>query len=178
MVLKNKTILSWDKVLDGCFDLADKIVETPFEVSSMVLVPLIRGGLPIATILSSRLNNMPIFPVSLDNLELLKNVVEKYKTIIVVADVFKNDLSALGDALCAFGGHYNKSMVEGRNFVLCCLTAPLNTNQDDFHRFFSAFNFTDGLISFPWDVESLFDDGNAVFYDYVREYAGFRRDLK
>lgn len=176
MVLKSKTILSWDKVLDGCFDLADKIVETPFEVSSMVLVPLIRGGLPIATILSSRLNNMPIFPVSLDNLEPLKNVVERYKTIIVVADVFKDDLKALGDALCAFGGHYNKSRVERRNFVLCCLTAPLNTNQGDFHRFFSAFNFD--AVSFPWDVESLFNDGNAVFYDYVREYAGFRGDLK
>lgn len=176
MVLKNKTNLSWDKVLDGCFDLADKIVETPFEVSSMVLVPLIRGGLPIATILSSRLNNMPIFPVSLDNLEPLKNVVEKYKTIIVVADVFKDDLKALGDALCAFGGHYNKSRVERRNFVLCCLTAPLNTNQGDFHRFFSAFNFD--AVSFPWDVESLFNDRNAVFYDYVREYAGFRGVLK
>lgn len=178
MALKNKTILSWDKVLSGCFDLADRIVETPFEVSSMVLVPLIRGGLPIATILSTRLNNIPIFPVSLNDLEPLKNVVERYKTIIVVADVFKDDLKALGDALCAFGWHYNKSRVEKRNFILCCLTASLNTKQDNFHRFFSAFNFADGLLSFPWDVESLFDDRNAVFYDYVREYAGFRGDLK
>lgn len=176
MVLKNKHILSWDKVLDGCFDLADRIVETPFEISSMVLVPLIRGGLPIATILSARLNNTPIFPVSLNNLEPLKNVVEKYKTIIVVADVFKDDLKALGDALCAFEGHYNKLRVERRNFVLCCLAALLKTNQGDFHRFFSVFDFDE--VSFPWDVESLFNDRNAVFYDYVREYAGFRGDLK
>lgn len=177
MAFKNKHILSWEKVLAGSFDLADKIVETPFELSSACLVPLIRGGLPIATILSTRLNNMPIFPVSLDNLETLKNVVERHKTIIIVVDVFKNNLKALGDALCAFGGHYNKSRVERRNYILCSFAAPLNVEQDVFDRFFSALE-TDGLISFPWDVESLFKDTNAALYDYVREYAGFRGDLK
>lgn len=167
--MTEKLYISWEDVLKGIDNIAKDIIESDFlkPNTPACIVPLIRGGLPLGTILSHKLNGLPVFPLQFQTRDYkygrrirevgrMRLLMNKYKNIIVVDDILDT-----GDTIRELNIYANDLLEEDQKMVLATLCRRDNyENFSGFEEEYNAFWLSPQVdwVVFPWEAESLIAD--------------------
>ena len=158
--------LSWEDVEKAVDHLAYKILESDFydpNKDEVCLVPVVRGGLTIATMLSHRLNGLPVRPVTYQTRErkdrdigrLLKYWRQWNKLIIV------DDIIDTGETISELNIHL-KDIQDGEKDQFVSLATLCKNNDLTWSVFQHQWNALDvskdNWVVFPWELPSILQD--------------------
>lgn len=157
-----KLYLSWMDVENGVDNLAQQIINSKFynNIDEVCLIPLVRGGLPIATMLSHRLGGVAVRPVTYQTRDrqdkdigrLLKYWRQWHKLIVV------DDIIDTGATLEALNIHLN-DIVDGEKDQWVCLATLCKNNNLTWSAFKYQWNALEvepkKWVVFPWELKSL-----------------------
>lgn len=161
--------LSWDDIMQGADNLALQLIESGFldEPRAVCIVPIVRGGLPLGTILSHKLNGIPVCPVTFQTRDgdrkeggRLFVIWKRWKKLIIVDDIIDtgktmDEINIRLNDIC--DGDKNQEAV----LATFCKRSDLKYN--GFKKQFSVYDVTENVdwIKFPWETNSLLTDKNA-----------------
>lgn len=162
-----KLQLSWAEVDDAVKKLATDIWTSSFnkEKKPTCIVPIVRGGLPIGTILSHYLGIKDVWPISFQTRDGDRCEPERVWELLECFDrvIFAEDILDSGETLkliCeAIKGNKKKS-TELILASLCQTTKFQDHSRDTFDYKFNIFHVgqTVDWVVFPWEVESIVEN--------------------
>lgn len=160
-----KLNLTWDEVDEAVYKLAMEIRSSTFnknENESVCIVPIVRGGLPIGTMLSHRLGINVVKPVAFQTRDGRECEVGRLKEILREWDkvIFAEDILDSGETFKAICEVVREGKREGQELVftsLCKTTKFKDTSKDLFDYKFNIYHVANNVdwVVFPWEVESI-----------------------
>lgn len=158
--------LTWGDVENAVENLANQILDTGYiykvdNRDDVCLVPIVRGGLPIATMLSHRLNGLPVRPITYQtrdgkerDIGRLVKYWRRWRKLIIVEDIIDT-----GATMEAINIHLN-DIADGERGQYVAL-ASLCKNND---MKWSAFRFhwnalmvdREAWVVFPWERKAKY----------------------
>lgn len=166
----DKFNMKWNDVIDGVEEIARYITEQKLIKSDTCLVPIVRGGLPIATALSHRLSSpghiVEIVPVTIqtrDN-EIIKTkeleeVFIWHNDIIIIDDILDTGKTARYIADTFKRLRDEKGLKTKVSFFSLCRSKEVSLVGfgEAFEHWMSVY-MTNCWVVFPWEISSIYDD--------------------
>lgn len=166
-----KLYISWEEAVSGMQKIAQDIISSNFlkPEEKACIVPLIRGGLPLGTILSHLLNGLPVFPLQFQTRDYkyghrirevgrMRLLMNKYKNLIIVDDILDT-----GETMHELNIYANDLLDEDQKMIMATLCRRDNDKNRKFSGFDAEYNVfwlapqVDWVV-FPWEAESLISD--------------------
>ena len=166
-----KLVMDWYEVDRAADKIAKDILESDFLKPNMpaCIVPLVRGGMPLGTILSHKLNGLPVFPLQFQSRDYknghrirevgrMRLLMNRYKNLLVVDDIIDT-----GETMHELNIYANDLLDEDQSIAIA--TICTRAEFDDYkwsgfsHQFTSFYLMPDvSWIVFPWEAKSLVTD--------------------